>query len=151
VDVITGLIKANFPTRVAFAVASQTDSRVILDQPGAERLLGRGDALFMPPDVMKPIRVQGAFVSDEEMRGLVEHWNRQGSPRYTTEDLERVAALARGEGDEEDEELLERAQELAETIGKPSPSLLQRRLGIGRARAEHVLERLIEEGYVADG
>src|SRR5690606_8929500 len=74
VDVITGLIKANFPARIAFAVASNTDSRVILDQPGAERLLGRGDMLFQPPDAPAPVRLQGAFVSDPEIQRLVETW-----------------------------------------------------------------------------
>jgi S-DNA-T family DNA segregation ATPase FtsK/SpoIIIE len=147
VDVLTGLIKANFPTRVAFAVSSQTDSRVILDQAGAEKLLGRGDALFVPPDAMKPIRLQGAFVSDDEMRDLVDQWRAQGSPRYTPEELEQVAAL--GRDDAEDEDVYERACELAETVGRVSVSLLSRRLGIGHDRAERLLARLVDEG-VAD-
>ena len=148
VDVLTGLIKANFPTRIAFAVASQTDSRVILDQAGAEKLLGRGDALFMPPDAMKPIRLQGAFVSDDEMHDLVGHWTAQGGPRYTQDDLQEVAALGRGE--DEDDDVYERACELAETVGRLSASLLARRLGIGHARAQRLLTRLVEEGVAEE-
>jgi DNA segregation ATPase FtsK/SpoIIIE, S-DNA-T family len=148
VDVLTGLIKANFPTRIAFAVSSQTDSRVILDQAGAEKLLGRGDALFMPPDAMKPIRLQGAFVSDDEMRDLVEHWKSQGGPRYTQAELEQIASL--GRGDDEDEDVYEKACELAETVGRLSASLLARRLGIGQARAQRLLTRLIEEGVAEE-
>jgi S-DNA-T family DNA segregation ATPase FtsK/SpoIIIE len=146
VDVLTGLIKANFPTRLAFAVASQTDSRVILDQAGADKLLGRGDALFLPTDAMKPIRLQGAFVSDEEILRLIEHWKRQGQPRWTPQDLEQVESLARSEDEEEDEDIYERGVELAEKVGRVSTSLLQRRLGIGRDRAQRLLDRLIDEG-----
>ncbi|MBI2755296.1 MAG: DNA translocase FtsK [Chloroflexi bacterium] len=149
VDVLTGLIKANFPTRIAFAVSSQTDSRVILDQAGAEKLLGRGDALFMPPDVMKPVRLQGAFVSDEEIRLLVDHWKLQGGPRYTDADVEQIRQLGAGD-DEDDGDLYERAEELAETVGRLSVSLLQRRLGIGKPKAQRLLDRLIDEG-VAEG
>jgi S-DNA-T family DNA segregation ATPase FtsK/SpoIIIE len=148
VDVLTGLIKANFPTRIAFAVSSQTDSRVILDQAGAEKLLGRGDALFMPPDAMKPIRLQGAFVSDDEMLDLVGHWKAQGGPRYTQEELDQIEAL--GRGDDPDDDVYDKACELAETVGKLSASLLQRRLGIGHARAQRLLDRLIEEGVAEE-
>jgi DNA segregation ATPase FtsK/SpoIIIE, S-DNA-T family len=145
VDVLTGLIKANFPTRIAFAVSSQTDSRVILDQAGAEKLLGRGDALYMPTDAMKPVRLQGAYVSDEEMQALVAHWKVQGGPRYTAEEIERIEALGRGE--EEDDDVYDRAVELAEAGSRLSVSLLQRRLGIGQARAQRLHERLADEGY----
>ncbi|HYY88072.1 MAG TPA: DNA translocase FtsK 4TM domain-containing protein [Chloroflexota bacterium] len=148
VDVLTGLIKANFPTRIAFAVSSQTDSRVILDQAGAEKLLGRGDALFMPPDAMKPIRLQGAFVSDDEMLDLVGHWKAQGGPRYTEAELEQIAALGRPE--DEDDDVYDKACDLAETVGRLSASLLQRRLGIGHARAQRLLDRLIEEGLAEE-
>jgi DNA segregation ATPase FtsK/SpoIIIE-like protein len=148
VDVLTGLIKANFPTRIAFAVSSQTDSRVVLDQAGAEKLLGRGDSLFMPTDAMKPVRIQGAFVSDDEMADLVSHWKAQGGPRYTPEEIEQIQALGRGE--DEDEEIYDKAVELAETVGRLSASLLQRRLGLGHARAQRLLDRLIEEG-IAEG
>jgi S-DNA-T family DNA segregation ATPase FtsK/SpoIIIE len=145
VDVLTGLIKANFPTRIAFAVSSQTDSRVILDQAGAEKLLGRGDALYMPTDAMKPVRLQGAYVSDEEMQALVAHWKALGGPRYTAEEIERIEALGRGE--EEDDDVYDRAVELAETGSRLSVSLLQRRLGIGQARAQRLFERLADDGY----
>jgi S-DNA-T family DNA segregation ATPase FtsK/SpoIIIE len=148
VDVLTGLIKANFPTRIAFAVSSQTDSRVILDQAGAEKLLGRGDALFMPPDAMKPVRLQGAFVSDDEIHSLVDHWKVQGRARYTPDDLTLIESL--GRGDEEDDDIYDQAVELAETVGKLSVSLLQRRLGIGQARAKKLLDQLIEEGIAED-
>ncbi len=148
VDVVTGLIKANFPTRIAFAVSSQTDSRVILDQAGAEKLLGRGDALYTPPDAMKPIRLQGAFVSDEEIQALVTHWQEQGGPRYTDEEVEQVESLGRG-GDEDDD-VYERAVELAETVGRLSASLLQRRLGIGHVRAQRLLDRLVDEGIAEE-
>ncbi len=148
VDVVTGLIKANFPTRIAFAVSSQTDSRVILDQAGAEKLLGRGDALFTPPDAMKPIRLQGAFVADDEIQGLVEHWKQQGGPRYTEDEVEQIASL--GRGDDEDDDVYDRAVELAETVGRLSASLLQRRLGIGHQRAQRLVDRLVEEGVAEE-
>ncbi len=147
VDVVTGLIKANFPTRVAFAVSSQTDSRVILDQAGAEKLLGRGDALYTPPEAMKPIRLQGAFVSDEELQALVDHWHAQGQPRYSAEEVEQIESLGRHD---EDEETYDKAVELAETVGRLSASLLQRRLGLGHARAQRLLDRLIEEGIAEE-
>ena len=147
VDVLTGLIKANFPTRLAFAVASQTDSRVVLDQAGAEKLLGRGDALFVPPEAMKPVRLQGAYVSDDEMEALVAHWSAQGRPRYSQADVDQVTALAQSADDETDDELVERAHELADTVGRVSVSLLQRRLGIGKARAAKLVDRLEREGY----
>src|SRR5207253_6973551 len=91
VDVITGLIKANFPTRIAFAVSSQVDSRTILDSVGAEKLLGRGDMLFLSADAAKPSRLQGTFVSDGEIEGIVLHWQDQGKPSYV-EELMNVAA-----------------------------------------------------------
>lgn len=152
VDVLTGLIKANFPTRMAFAVSSQTDSRVILDQAGAEKLLGRGDALFMPTDAMKPIRLQGALVTDEEIQSLVEHWSGQGRPRYSPEDLELIESLGRGDdGDEaDDEDVYEQAVEIAEATGRVSASTLQRRLGIGKTRAARIVERLAEEGVIEE-
>ncbi len=148
VDVVTGLIKANFPTRIAFAVSSQTDSRVIMDQAGAEKLLGRGDALYTPPEAMKPIRLQGAFISDDEIQSVVEHWHAQGRPRYSEEEVEQITSL--GRGDDEDDDVYDRAVELAETVGRLSASLLQRRLGLGHARAQRLLDRLIEEGIAEE-
>src|SRR6266542_6069530 len=100
VDVVTGLSKANFPTRIAFAVTSQVDSRVILDTVGAERLLGRGDMLYLPPDSSKPIRIQGTYVSDEEIESLVTYWRALGRPQYDEHDLAEVETLGRpAEGD----------------------------------------------------
>jgi S-DNA-T family DNA segregation ATPase FtsK/SpoIIIE len=97
---------------------------------------------------MKPVSIQGAFVSDDEMAELVSHWKVQGGPRYTPEDIEQIQALGRGE--DEDEEIYDKAVELAETVGRLSASLLQRRLGLGHARAQRLLDRLIEEG-IAEG
>lgn len=144
VDVLTGLIKANFPTRLAFAVSSQTDSRVILDTGGAEKLLGRGDALYLPTDAMKPVRLQGAFVSDEDLQALVAHWTAQGGPRFTADEMEEIASL--GKKEDEDDDLYDRATELAETVGRISASLLQRKLGIGFMRAQRIRDRLIADG-----
>src|SRR5919205_845851 len=101
VDVLTGLIKANLPTRIAFAVSSMVDSRVILDRVGAERLLGRGDALYQAGDEMNPRRVQGAFAADEEIEAVVNHWRAQGASQHTAEDEAELEKLARQEDPEE--------------------------------------------------
>src|SRR5207245_1742770 len=95
VGVLTGLIKPNFPTRIAFAVTSQVDSRVILDMVGAERLLGRGDMLYLPPDSSKPMRLQGTYVSDDEIESLVSYWRNLGTPQYDESDLAEVESLGR--------------------------------------------------------
>ena len=144
VDVITGLIKANFPTRISFAVTSQIDSRTILDTVGAEKLLGRGDMLFMPTDAAKPIRLQGVFVSDEEIESLVSHWKVLGPPSYVDQ-LVQVSSL-----DEEDEvdDLYEKAAEVAREHTRISTSLLQRRLRIGYTRAARLVDLLEEHGVV---
>src|SRR5581483_430445 len=113
VDVLTGLIKANFPTRIAFAVTSQVDSRVILDQAGAERLLGRGDMLYQPPDASKPIRVQGAYVSDQEIETLVDYWKALGAPQYDDRDLAEIETLGQPPEPVSDD-LYDRAVELAQ-------------------------------------
>ncbi|MBI4494469.1 MAG: DNA translocase FtsK [Chloroflexi bacterium] len=147
VDVLTGLIKANFVTRIAFAVSSQVDSRVILDTAGAEKLLGRGDMLYVPPDSSKPIRLQGAYVSDQEIQDLVTFWQRLGGPRYDEGDVRELAALGRAEEAEEDE-LYARAAELARQYARVSVSLLQRRLGIGYPRAARLLDLLEERSVV---
>jgi DNA segregation ATPase FtsK/SpoIIIE, S-DNA-T family len=149
VDVLTGLIKANFPTRVAFAVTSQVDSRVILDMGGAEKLLGRGDALFMPQDQGKPIRIQGAYVSDDEMQSLVKHWRTQGMPRFTQEEVQELETLGQPEPEDNTDDLYERALEVASQYQKISISLLQRRLGIGYPRAARLVDVLEERGVVA--
>jgi len=146
VDVITGLIKANFPTRISFAVASQVDSRTILDTVGAEKLLGRGDMLYLPQEAPKPIRLQGTYVSDEEIDGIVEWWKRQGPPSYV-EKLVQAESYVPGADDEPDE-LYGKAVELAEQYTRVSASLLQRKLRIGYSRAARLMDRLEEEGVV---
>ncbi|HKZ51457.1 MAG TPA: DNA translocase FtsK, partial [Dehalococcoidia bacterium] len=147
VDVVTGLIKANFPTRIAFAVTSQVDSRTILDGGGAEKLLGRGDMLYMPTDAAKPKRLQGTYVSDQELQRLVGFWNeaRFQSIRPTPHALPEVQ-----EKDETPEEdpLLVQARELAQQHSRISASLLQRRLRVGYPRAARLLDTLEEEGIV---
>jgi DNA segregation ATPase FtsK/SpoIIIE, S-DNA-T family len=147
VDVLTGLIKANLPTRIAFAVTSQVDSRVILDMVGAERLIGRGDMLYMPPDSGKPLRVQGTYVSDQEIEALVEHWRGLGTPQYDDADLADVVELGKP-ADPPGDELYERAVALAQETSRLSVSLLQRRLGIGYPRAARLLDQLEERGIV---
>lgn len=139
VDVITGLIKANFPTRISFAVASQVDSRTILDAIGAEKLLGRGDMLYLTPELAKPKRLQGCYVSPEELARLTNFWSKQARPQAT-----EVLTFA-GEEDSGDP-LLNQARKLARE-GKPiSVSYLQRQLRIGFARAEQLVEMLQQEG-----
>jgi len=148
VDVITGLIKANFPTRISFAVSSHIDSRTILDTVGAEKLLGRGDMLFLPQDSSKPIRLQGAYISDEEIHKLVGFWRRLGGPRYSEEDVREIESLGRGGDDDDGDELYEKAVEVAGQYRRISTSLLQRRLGIGYPRAARLIDLLEERGVI---
>lgn len=151
VDVLTGLIKANVPARIAFAVTSLTDSRVILDMPGAERLLGRGDMLYLPPDAAKPVRVQGSFIPDSDLVEIVTFWRKQ-QPRvhYETEWKEFPAVDAQ---DEEEDPLREQAIEIVRKQGSASASMLQRRLRIGYNRAARLIESLEDDGLIgpADG
>ncbi|HEX6030609.1 MAG TPA: DNA translocase FtsK [Tepidiformaceae bacterium] len=156
VDVVTGLIKANFPTRIAFAVTSQTDSRTILDMGGAEKLLGRGDMLFMPTDAAKPIRIQGVYVSDAEVERLVGFWTderfRELAPENADELLEQ-ALIERngGEADidvDEEDPIVERARNLAMQHNRVSPSLFQRRLKVGYLKATKLIEILEDDGIV---
>jgi DNA segregation ATPase FtsK/SpoIIIE, S-DNA-T family len=147
VDVVTGLIKANFPTRIAFAVTSQIDSRVILDQSGAERLLGRGDMLYMPTDAAKPIRVQGTYVSDGEILDMVDYWKKATPAGYSGETADHVAFEPVEE--EESDDLYEQAVELVSQHTRVSTSLLQRRLKIGYNRAARLMELLEENSVVA--
>ncbi len=157
VDVVTGLIKANFPSRIAFAVASQVDSRTILDSVGADRLLGRGDMLFLSSDAPKPRRVQGAFVSDEETTRLADHWRQHAPieiPEVPLEELAIAAEVAKAEaqgGEPLDaaDSLYDRALQLANTNRQLSTSLLQRRLRIGYPRAARLMDQLQDEGIVA--
>jgi S-DNA-T family DNA segregation ATPase FtsK/SpoIIIE len=154
VDVVTGLIKANFPTRIAFAVTSQIDSRVILDSPGAERLLGRGDMLYMAADSPKLMRLQGCFVSDPEMRNIVNYWrSSQGSPTRAEPGADGQLEQAKlpwadimAAADKDD--LLEESVKLVVETGRASTSLLQRRLGIGYPRASRLMDQLEEEGVI---
>jgi S-DNA-T family DNA segregation ATPase FtsK/SpoIIIE len=156
VDVVTGLIKANFPTRIAFAVTSQTDSRTILDMGGAEKLLGRGDMLYMPTDAAKPIRIQGVYVSDAEVERLVQFWTderfKEIAPENADELLEQaLIELNGGEGDidvDEDDPIVGRARKLALQHNRVSPSLFQRRLKVGYMKAAKLIEILEEDGIV---
>lgn len=146
-DVVTGLIKANFPARMSFAVASSVDSRVILDMPGAEHLLGKGDMLFLPPDVGTPIRAQGVIVTDKEIERVIEYWRQQypeedtGEPPWE-EMLAQEAVLA------DRDDLIERAIELVRQTQRASASMLQRRLRIGYPRAARLIDELEEMGIV---
>ncbi|MDY6917313.1 MAG: DNA translocase FtsK [Chloroflexota bacterium] len=153
VDVITGLIKANFPARLSFAVASQVDSRTILDVAGAEKLLGRGDMLFLPPDAPKPKRLQGSFVSEADIERLVSFWISH-CPRDARVpklmDEEPKATTSSDEGVPEDP-IFEKARRLAQEHTRISTSFLQRRLGIGYPRAARLMDLLEEQGVVAAG
>jgi S-DNA-T family DNA segregation ATPase FtsK/SpoIIIE len=144
VDVITGLIKANFPTRISFAVTSQMDSRTILDTVGAEKLLGRGDMLFLPTDAARPIRLQGAWVSEEEIETIVNHWKNFGPPSYVDQ-LVQAPSL---DEEEEADELYDKAEEVAREHTRISTSLLQRRLRIGYTRAARLIDMLEQNGVV---
>ncbi|OGY25481.1 MAG: hypothetical protein A2Z11_03570 [Candidatus Woykebacteria bacterium RBG_16_43_9] len=148
VDVITGLIKANIPSRVAFNVASRVDSQVVIDQPGAEKLLGRGDMLFVPPDASKPQRIQGVYVSDAEIKNLLEFLTKSGiEPQYTEEVTSMPIAKVRDTGGGEDE-LFEEAVRAVVQYDRASASLLQRKLRIGYARAARLLDGLEAAGVV---
>ena len=156
VDVLTGLIKANIPSRVAFAVSSLTDSRVILDMPGAERLLGSGDMLFLPPDAAKPQRIQGAFIEDRDVHFIVQHWYQVAPvPRYPAEWLDLPGAGGNGDDDldAEDDPLFDQALSIVRQQGTASASMLQRRLRVGYNRAARLIERMEDDGIIgpADG
>jgi S-DNA-T family DNA segregation ATPase FtsK/SpoIIIE len=150
VDVITGLIKANFPARVSFAVASAVDSRTILDSVGAERLLGRGDMLYLPQDAPKPTRLRGCFVSDQEIERVVDFW-RQWTGREALKSGDRIAReFASLEVEHAaDDALLLQARALTREYKHISASLLQRRLRIGYPRAARLLDLLQEEELIS--
>ncbi len=155
-DVITGLIKANFPARISFAVASGIDSRVILDSVGAETLMGRGDMLYQAPDAMQPRRVQGCFISDDEVRALTQFW-RSWVAEQVDQGLQEVAGhapwergLTRREFLADTDPMLEQAIELVIAEGDASASLIQRRLGIGYPRAARIMDMLLELGLVGE-
>jgi len=160
VDVVTGLIKANFPARIAFAVASGVDSRVILDQPGAERLLGRGDMLFQAPDAPAPVRLQGVFVSENEIQNLVDYWRgflglaqpaptaAGGIPDAMSDGIPLKQIPLWDEMEEEGDPMLKEAIDLARRQGRASISMLQRRLRIGYTRAARLIETMEDKGIV---
>ena len=153
VDVITGLIKANIPGRIAFNVSSMTDSRVILDSPGAEKLLGKGDMLFLPPDKSKPLRVQGTFVSDQEIKNLVDFIKSQGQePQYEEEITTKykAATVSGGSGgsEEDRDELFDEVVKYVAKAGKGSSSSIQRKFSVGYNRAARILDQLHAAGMV---
>lgn len=149
VDVITGTIKANIASRIAFAVSSQVDSRTILDMNGAERLLGRGDMLFLPIDAAKPVRIQGCYVSEAEIEAVVEFWRAQESPVYLLNPAEFEGVLGvDSEESEEEDELYSAAVRLVVAHGQASTSMLQRRFKIGYGRAARLLDLMERRGIV---
>jgi DNA segregation ATPase FtsK/SpoIIIE, S-DNA-T family len=153
-DVITGMIKANVPARIAFAVSSQTDSRVILDQNGAESLLGQGDMLFRPAGESRSARIQGAFITEEEIERLTEQWRRQGEPEMHDELLEAVesdedAEAGEGDFDPDQDDLLADAIATVVQMGTASTSMLQRRLRVGYTRAGRLIDMMERRGVIS--
>src|SRR5215212_4013073 len=153
-DVITGMIKANVPARIAFAVSSQTDSRVILDQNGAESLLGQGDMLFRPAGESRTARIQGAFIAEEEIEKVTEHWRRQGEPELQEELLEAVEPEQTGDGadgdfDPDQDDLLGDAIATVVQMGTASTSMLQRRLRVGYTRAGRLIDMMERRGVIS--
>jgi S-DNA-T family DNA segregation ATPase FtsK/SpoIIIE len=151
VDVVTGMIKTNIPSRIAFAVASQTDSRIILDQGGAESLLGMGDMLFSPMGSNRMLRVQGALITAQEMKLLTEHWKRQAKPEFREDLLENPAGP---DADQQQmsaggDELLAEAIRTVVGTGAASVALLQRRLRVGYARAGRLIDIMEEMGIIS--
>ena len=154
VDVVTGLIKANFPTRIAFAVSSLVDSRTILDQPGAEKLLGRGDMLYTTADALRPVRVQGTYMSEPELERVVAFWKEQrndrGDWRPESEEKSLLTSFQQEEETQEnrEERLIEEAVQVIQNYERVSASLLQRRLRISYSKASLVMDELEDRGYV---
>ena len=157
VDVLTGLIKANIPARIAFNVTSMIDSRVIIDTPGAEKLLGKGDMLYIPPYQSKPSRIQGAFMSDTEVHRLVDWLKSRGEPVQYTEEVTQMQTITKsGPGGKQvsgngGDHLVEQAIRIVCQYDRASASLLQRKLSIGYARAARILDSLEEMGIVGPG
>lgn len=150
VDVITGVIKANIPSRISFAVSSQIDSRTILDSSGAEKLLGKGDMLFYPVGAPKPMRIQGAFISEEEVEKVVNFIKKQETlHEYSTEIMEELNTTTINEGSEDIDSLLSEAVKIAADLGQASTSLLQRKLRIGYNRAARIIEQMEQLGIIS--
>ena len=157
-DVITGIMKANIPSRISFAVASQIESRIILDTTGAEKLLGRGDMLYNPLGAPKPLRVQGCFITTGEIEAVVEFVKKTGTPDYSQEVMDHIerqaegadngSAAAGGSGEEEEDEMLPKAIEVVVETGQASVSMLQRRLKLGYSRAARLVDQMEERGIV---
>jgi S-DNA-T family DNA segregation ATPase FtsK/SpoIIIE len=160
-NVITGLIKANFPARIAFAVASNVDSRVILDQPGAERLLGKGDMLFQAPDAAAPVRLQGTYVSDRELSALTDYWRGQNTQEGAPERPDKAIIPNRShlpmtqtplwkemEKDPNADPIQDEALKIIRKEGRASVSMLQRKLRIGYTRSSRLIEKLEEDGII---
>jgi S-DNA-T family DNA segregation ATPase FtsK/SpoIIIE len=153
VDVITGLIKANFPARISFQVTSRVDSRTILDSIGAEKLLGDGDLLFLPPGTARVTRVHGAFVSDQEVRKVISFIKQQARPHYRPEVFEVKKETETAAIDEEYDEMYDQAVAIVTETQQASISMIQRRLRVGYNRAARMIEQMEREGVVgpADG
>jgi len=147
VDVVTGLIKANFPSRIAFQVTSKTDSRTILDVNGAETLLGNGDMLYLPKNLPSPVRIQGAYISEREAENVADYWKDFGRPGAEI-DLSEASAAGGTEDTDVDDELFEKARELVIIHQQGSISLIQRRLRVGYARAARLIDMLEQSGVV---
>jgi len=156
VDVITGIIKANIPSRIAFSVSSQVDSRTILDSAGAEKLLGKGDMLFYPSGAPKPVRIQGAFISDKEVENIVKFLKKDGETEYDAgiiESIERSGEPEKAATDEDDEDdtdpLLDEAIDLVVETGQASTSFIQRRFKVGYARAGRIIDQMEQRGIIS--
>ena len=157
VDVITGIIKANIPSRIAFAVSSQVDSRTILDQVGAEKLLGKGDMLFYPSGAPKPVRVQGAFVSDEEVEKIVSFVKSNGVATYNEDILETIEnsnktekeLVQEQEDDDGTDPFLMDAIDVVVETGQASTSFIQRKFKVGYARAGRIIDQMEERGVIS--
>ncbi|MBI2870571.1 MAG: DNA translocase FtsK [Candidatus Omnitrophica bacterium] len=148
VDVITGVIKANFPARLSFKVASKVDSRTVMDMGGADKLLGKGDLLFLRPGQSKPVRGQGALVSDEEIARLIESYSSQGKTQYEEALMERLKDKEGGRGETDRDELFDDAVRVILDTGQASTSMLQRRLKLGYTRAARIIDEIEQAGYI---
>jgi S-DNA-T family DNA segregation ATPase FtsK/SpoIIIE len=149
VDVVTGLIKSNMPCRISFRVASRQESRIILDQNGAEVLMGQGDMLFLQPGTSNLVRAQGAYVEDDEIHKVVEALREAGQPEYNAE-LVRLQSRPPGEADGEKDDLFDKAVEIVLASQRGSVSLLQRRLQIGYSRASRIIDQMAEAGLLGE-